>query len=127
MRVKCIGGPNNGEWHDIRNNTCINDHVQIYTRPKLTSVLEMPMNIDECVQATATKINHYILKCLRSSGNREFKYLIPEGKDEFDCLVEQLKGQVINDYDKINKLFELRFNISFDEWLKTHEGVMKNA
>lgn len=93
MKLKCIGGPNDGEWHEVQENLHLNDVVQIQGKIKSCYTWEMP----EYLQDTITiNYNWYIIKELRykSVYARDFKwfrYLIPHNEDEWECLVKQLE------------------------------------
>lgn len=121
MKLKCIGGPNNGEWYDVPNHLRDKDHYSICIAPKLT--LAFP--IDNYIPETIIHITHeYVVHVLKGPRNEIFKYLTPYREDEWKCLTDQLKGCVI-DLNIVDKLFKLRFNTTFKEWFEMHKDMVK--
>jgi len=90
MKVKCIGGPNDGEWHYIEDYNRLNDMVQIRGKIELSVGNYLP-HPDEIPKIVSQNINLYILKQLHYTNKEVFKYLIPVGEDEWECLVKQLE------------------------------------
>ena len=94
MKVKCIGGPNDGEWYDIPDNYRLNDQIKIPQKIKYEISDYMPASYEEIRDLITVKLELYILKELRYNRNgitEKFQYLIPSGQDEWECLKAQLE------------------------------------
>ena len=91
MKVKCIGGPNDGEWHHVPDYNRLNDQVRIPQKVEFKVLDYFPLP-DEISAIVAQRYNFYMLKELYYK-NKEtvFRFLIPIGEDEWKCLVKQLE------------------------------------
>lgn len=96
MRMRCLGGPNDGEWHDV--NTAIHrpgDIYIIHEKKKLSPVgLCDPDKIPEII---TQKYNHYRV-CLFCSKEDDYYYLVPNNWTDMQGLVFQIERKNINDY-----------------------------
>ena len=93
MKLKCIGGSNDGDWINVPDYLGRNDICQVPGRVESTYHFGAAA---EYLQDTVTvNINFYRLRQLRFKQeyvDKTFKYLTPEGEDEFDCLVRKLES-----------------------------------
>ena len=90
MKVKCISGPNDGEWHHVPDYSKLNDQIRIPAKVEF-KVLEYIPHPNEIPKSVAQNYNYYILKNLRYKDRMTFWYAIPIGEDEWECLVKQLE------------------------------------
>lgn len=94
MKVKCIGGPNDGEWHNLPDNFRLNDIIQV--QGKSRQMFKWSEE-DSLLDTVTVSHNHYQLKelCFNRPGEikplERYKYLVPVGEDEWKCLVAQLE------------------------------------
>lgn len=89
MRVKCIGGPNDGEWYNVDSHFRSGDHYRIAVNSKLSIANYSPDY--QIPQSVTIQYNEYVLHYLRGPRKEEFKYMTPYGAYAWDCLVKQLE------------------------------------
>ena len=93
MKLKCIGGPNDGDWVNVSDHLRRNDICQVPGR--VESAYHYGAAAEYLQDAIRVNISLYSLRELRFKQehvNKIFKYLTPEGEDEFDCLVRKLES-----------------------------------
>lgn len=73
-KLKCIGGPNDGEWHGIGSCDRIGDTVRV--RKKLK-----PINLNSLgsIHDTIVHWNIYIISCFHFAKDDIYYFLIPKG------------------------------------------------
>lgn len=74
MKLKCIGGPNDGEIIDVRNDLKYGDAVQVRTIPNF-KVLDYIPSYEESRDTMVTKIEIYIYEILNWSYDGKKKEL----------------------------------------------------
>ncbi len=93
MQLKCIGGPNDGEWIDVDDHYRQHDFVKVSMK-SMRSYLS-GLIIDDLQACIAMEYNIYrieILKFRDKDEYREFKCLIPQDADLWDTIVNKLKS-----------------------------------
>ena len=90
MKVKCIGGPNDGEWIVLSDNHKLHDQIRIAAKVEF-KVLDYLPSIDQIPNIVNQSYNYYILKYLKYKDGLTFWYCIPVGANEWECLVKQLE------------------------------------
>ena len=68
MKVKCIGGPNDGEWYDVPDNYRLNDQIKIPQKIKYEISDYMPVPLFEYLIKTYTNEDELVLDNTAGSG-----------------------------------------------------------
>lgn len=93
MKLKCIGGPNDGDFVNVSDDLRRNDICQV--RGRVESSYHFGAAAEYLQDTITVNINLYRLRELRFKReyvDKTFKYLTPEGEDEFDCIIRKLES-----------------------------------
>mgnify|MGYP001558847194 CR=1 FL=1 len=93
MQLKCIGGPNDGEWMSVDDHYRQHDFVKVSMKSMRSHLSHPP--IDHMQSYIAVEYYIYRLEILKFRDKdeyREFKCLIPQDADLWNTVVNKLKS-----------------------------------
>ena len=73
MKLKCIGGPNDGELFDVGNRR-LHDHINI---PRKEQLSISPMTLGS-IEPTALRYDVYVITCFHHSKDNVYYFLRPD-------------------------------------------------
>lgn len=111
--MRCIGGPNDGEWHEISNRR-IGDSVKIYDYPKRVS-FKVPTNIDEAIDYVSVKVSIYRIAVFNFSKDDRYYFLVPEGQTDKAAIKYQMERKILKEYTATELHDELKIRIKNGE------------
>lgn len=90
MRIKCIGGPNDDEWHYTQSPDGLYDCVRIYEKQPAISVMNLG-----AISATSINYNIYIIDCFHFSKDDVYYFLRPSDWTNKQAMLHQFSKRCL--------------------------------
>lgn len=89
MKLKCLGGINDGEWHEIDSYYRNGDWIKIHQPSQMLSVLEF--NPEKIPSMVTEKYEIYRVTSFHFAKDDEYKFLVPKNWTDKEAILHQLK------------------------------------
>jgi len=90
MKLKCIGGPNDGEWHDTGIFNRVGDCIRVQQRKDFKEALACnPFDLDEMQKTVVIQFKLYMIDCFHFAKDDRYLFLRPQEWSSKQAIMHQ--------------------------------------
>ncbi len=93
MKIKCIGGPNDDEWHYTEGRNNIGEWIRVPEKQYTSAIM---FNPDEAPTISTINFNIYIIDCFHFSRDDVYYFLRPSDWTNKQAMLHQFSKRCLN-------------------------------